>query len=159
MKVLAKADIAHNLQAILSIIGSFPSLYQMLPSPLVDLDDDHVGLFDPQSWGRVPTRVPLLGQAQAFIRELDDVTDPKRLLYIAGYNQRTPARIRVDAPGRFSYLETNDGDGRVPHSLGRLDGVTTYWVFEIHGNLPKNGPVLDAITELLQRGTTHGSQL
>ena len=154
VKLLAKADIPHSLSALLSIIGSFPGLYQMLPSPLLDLDDDHRRLFDAQTWGQVPARAPLLTGAQRFIRDLNDVIDPERLLYVAGYNQPTPSRIRVDAPGTFSYLETNDGDGRVPHALGLLEGVMTYWVFEIHGNLAKNARVLDAITELLQRGTT-----
>ena len=52
VKLLAKADIPHRLSALLSIIGSFPGLYQMLPSPLLDLDDDHRRLFDAQTWGR-----------------------------------------------------------------------------------------------------------
>ena len=123
VKLLAKADIPHRLSALLSIIGSFPGLYQMLPSPLLDLDDDHQRLFDAQTWGQVPARAPLLTGAQRFIRDLNDVIDPERLLYVAGYNQPTPSRIRVDAPGMFSYLETNDGDGRVPHALGLLEGV------------------------------------
>ena len=154
MKVLGKADLTHRMPALLAIIGTFPGLYQMLPSPLVDLGDDHGHLFEPETWGEVPARPPLLMRAQALIRDLHEVIDAERLLYVAGYNQRTPARIRIDQPGRFSYLETDDGDGRVPHALGLLDGVTTYWISEIHGDLPKNRRVLDAITELLQHGST-----
>lgn len=154
VKVLAKADLSHGLDELLSILGTFPGLYDMLPSPLVDLDDDHKQLFDVQTWGRLAVSAEILGTAQKLIRDLDQVIDPERLLYVAGYNRRTPARIRVDGPGKFSYLETVDGDGRVLHVLGLLDGVTTYWVDEIHGNLPKNGSVLDAITELLQAGST-----
>ena len=154
VKVLAKADLSHNLDELLSILGTFPGLYDMLPSPLVDLDDDHEQLFDVQAWGKLHVSADRLGAAQKLIRDLDEVIDPKRLLYVAGYNQRTPARIRVDRPGEFSYLETADGDGRVLHVLGLLDGVSTYWVDEIHGNLAKNASVLDAITELLQTGAT-----
>ncbi len=60
----------------------------------------------------------------------------------------------MDAAGRFSYRQTLDGDGRVPHELGLLEDVPTYWVDEVHGDLAKNGQVLDAITELLQTGKT-----
>ena len=154
VKVLAKADFSHSLDELLSILGTFPGLYDMLPSPLVDLDDDHEQLFDVQAWGKLHVSADRLSAAQKLIRDLDEVIDPKRLLYVAGFNQRTPARIRVDRPGEFSYLETADGDGRVLHVLGLLDGVATYWVDEIHGNLAKNASVLDAITELLQTGAT-----
>jgi pimeloyl-ACP methyl ester carboxylesterase len=154
VKLLAKADQPHNLEQLLGIIGTFPGLYQMLPSPLVDLGDDHEQLFDRQAWGDVPASENLLSSAAELIRGLHDVIDPKRLLYVAGFNRKTPSRIRIDEPGRFSYQQTSDGDGRVPHALGLLDGVTTYWVDEIHGNLAKNGSVLDAITELLQTGAT-----
>ena len=97
---------------------------------------------------------PLIGRASSLIGELRDVVDRTRFVYVAGYNQRTPSAIRVDSPGKFSYRETFDGDGRVPHVLGLLDGVPTYWIFEIHGSLAKNVRVLDAMTDLLQRGTT-----
>jgi guanyl-specific ribonuclease Sa len=95
-----------------------------------------------------------LAKADKFLRDLDDVIDPERLLYVAGVNRETPAKIRIDAAGKFSYRQTLDGDGRVPHELGLLEGVATYWVDEVHGDLAKNGRVLDAITELLQTGKT-----
>ena len=154
VKVLAKADLSHDLDKLLAILATFPGLYDMLPSPLVDLDDHHGRLFDVDSWGGLEVSADLLATAQTLIRDLDEVIDPQRLLYVAGYDRPTPARIRVDGPGKFSYRETLDGDGRVLHVLGLLDGVTTYWVDEIHGSLAKNGRVLDAITELLQTGAT-----
>jgi pimeloyl-ACP methyl ester carboxylesterase len=154
VQLLQKADLKHDLDELLAIIGSFPGIYQMLPSALVDLDDDHVKLFDAQSWGTLPVRANLLAKGQSFLRELNEPIDAPRLLYVAGVNRATPDRVRIDAPGRFSYQETLDGDGRVSHRLGLLEGVTTYWVDEVHGNLPKNGQVLDAITELLERGET-----
>jgi hypothetical protein len=154
VRTLDRADLRHDLDDLLSIIGSFPGVYQMLPSPLVDLDDDHAELFDSTSWGAVPVREPLLARGRAFLEELDEVIDPQRLVYVAGVNRPTPARVRLDAPGRFSYQETLDGDGRVSHRLGLLDNVTTYWVDEVHGDLAKNGLVLDAITNLLQTGQT-----
>ncbi len=154
LKLLATGDIDHSLPELLQIVSTFPGLYQMLPSPLVDLDDDHRGLFDVERWGKVPAKAPLLARAETFIRALDTVIDPERLLYVAGVNRETPAKIRIESDGKFSYRQTLDGDGRVPHELGLLEGVTTYWVDETHGDLAKNGLVLDAVTELLQTGRT-----
>jgi pimeloyl-ACP methyl ester carboxylesterase len=154
VQLLATGDVHHSLEDLLKIIGSFPGLYQMLPSPLVDLGDDHGQLFKAARWGKLPASQPHLTRAEKFLRELDPVIDPQRLLYVAGVNRETPARIRVDAAGKFSYRETLDGDGRVPHELGLLEGVVTYWVDEVHGDLAKNGQVLDAVTELLQTGRT-----
>ena len=42
----------------------------------------------------------------------------------------------------------------MPHALGLLEAVKTYWVDEGHGDLPKNDEVLEAISDLLQRGET-----
>jgi pimeloyl-ACP methyl ester carboxylesterase len=155
VKLLAKADVEHSPKELLAIIGTLLGLYQMLPSPLVELGDDHKRLFEVTSWGNVPVRKALLAKADKFQRALDKVTDPQRLLYIAGANLRTPVGIEVVANGQFSYFQSLDGDGRVPHELGLLEGVTTYWVDEgVHGDLVKHSKVLDGITELLQTGLT-----
>ena len=153
VKLLAKADVEHSPKELLAIIGSFPGLYQMLPSPLVELGDDHKQLFETASWGDFPVRKALLAKGDKLLRALDKVTDPHRLLYVAGANLRTPAGIRIGERGQFSYRESLDGDGRVPHELGLLAGVTTYWVDEgVHGDLAKHSDVLDAITDLLRTG-------
>ena len=127
----------------------------MLPSALVELGDDHKKLFDKSSWGELPVSKALLARGDKLLRSLDKVIDPQRLLYVAGANLDTPSGIQIGAPGQFSYRETLDGDGRVPHELGLLEGVTTYWVDRgVHGDLAKHIQVLDAITELLQTGKT-----
>ena len=156
LKALAIGDIHHSMKQLLAIIGSFPGLYQMLPSPLADLgaDEDHKKLYDVDSCLALPAKAPHLARADAFMRDLDKVLDPDRLLYVAGYDRETPVGIRIESPGKFSYRKSRDGDGRVPHVLGLLEEVTTYWVDETHGDLAKNGQVLDAITELLQTGKT-----
>jgi pimeloyl-ACP methyl ester carboxylesterase len=155
LKLLAKADLEHSPNELLAIIGTLPGLYQMLPSALVDLGDDHKKLFDISSWGELPVSKALLARGDKFVRGLDKVTDPQRLLYVAGANLETPTRIQIDSPGQFSYRESLDGDGRVPHELGLLEGVTTYWVDRgVHGDLAKHTQVLDAITELLETGRT-----
>ena len=42
----------------------------------------------------------------------------------------------------------------MPHSLGLLGGVPTYYVDEVHGDLARNEKVLAALDELLETGST-----
>ena len=151
---LALADLSHDLTEVMAILATFTGLYQMLPSSLVDLGgDDHARLFDAAAWP-TPVHQELLDRAQQFQRDLHDVVDPQRLVYVAGINQPTPLRLEIDGNTSFRYEMTLDGDGRVPHALGLLPGVATYYVDDSHGDLPKSGPVLDSIHDLLTKGTT-----
>ena len=154
VKTLARIDGSHHAQELLHILNTFLGSYQMLPSPRVDLGDDHRRLFDAATWGSLPVRQGLLQQGEQYQEWLHPVIDPDRMIYVAGYGQQTPVRVRVDGPGRFSYELTEDGDGRVPHSLGLLEDVRTYWVKEKHGDLARNAAVLQAIHLLLQSGET-----
>jgi hypothetical protein len=154
VKMLEKLDFEHNMRELLDILGTFIGSYQMLPSPEVSVGDDRLRLFDRAEWGGLPVHEPLLAMGRAFQEALARVIDPDRMIYVAGYNQPTPYRIRIDGPGKFSYKTTQNGDGRVPHELGLLEGVRTFWVNESHGDLPRNRSVLAGIHDLLLRGTT-----
>jgi pimeloyl-ACP methyl ester carboxylesterase len=155
VRALATGDIEHSLDEVLAVVATFPGMYQMLPSPLVELDgDDHGRLFERASWGKLGVHQPHLDHARAFFADLEEIVDPGRLLYIAGYDRRTPFLLEMQAPGKFTYGETREGDGQVPHALGLLEAVKTYWVAEDHADLPKNDDVLDAISDLLQHGAT-----
>jgi pimeloyl-ACP methyl ester carboxylesterase len=155
VRSLALLDVKHDLEGLLAILNTFVGSYQLLPSPKLDLGgDDHRRLFDESTWGRLPVRQALLDRGKAFMTELDPVIDPGRLVFVGGHNQETPHRIHVDGPGRFRYESTLEGDGRVPHETAVLEGVATFWVVEAHGDLPRNGKVLAAIHDLLQKGTT-----
>jgi pimeloyl-ACP methyl ester carboxylesterase len=151
---LEQLDLSHDMPELLRIINSFPGSYQMLPSPKLDFGDDRTKLYSKDTWGSFPVLQANLDRGRRFQESLDVVDDPNRLIYVAGYDQATPYRIRVDAPGRFSYQETLDGDGRVPHELGILSGIRTFYVREKHGDLPSNERVLSGIHELLETGTT-----
>jgi hypothetical protein len=158
VKTLGKLDPFHDRIALLRIFDSFHASYRHLPSPRVDLGDDHVRLFDAASWGAKPVVPELIARGRAFQEAMHPVIDPGRLLYVAGYDQETPVKVRIEAPGRFTYQLSADGDGRVPHTLGLLEGVRTFWVREKHGDLPKNPNVLAGIHDLLQSGTTTALQ-
>jgi pimeloyl-ACP methyl ester carboxylesterase len=154
VRMLALLDRKHDVRQVLTVLNSFPGSYQMLPSPLVQSPDNHQDLFKAVSWGSIPINKDLLERAAEFHRSIKDIVDAKRFLYVAGCNRETPFRIRVEAPGRFSYQSTQEGDGRVPHELGLLEGVQTFWIEEDHGSLARNADVLHAIHEVLAAGKT-----
>ena len=95
-----------------------------------------------------------LDQAEDFQREIDGSIDRDRMVYVAGYNKSTFCGIlkASDMVNDSGYAVTLRGDGTVPHALGLIDGVKTFYVDEEHAKLPGNGRVLAAITELLQTG-------
>src|SRR5262249_17122817 len=68
--------------------------------------------------------------------------------------QATLSGLKIANRGDFDYELTYAGDGRVPHDLGLLKDVPTYYVDEAHGDLARNESVIAAIDELLERGTT-----
>jgi pimeloyl-ACP methyl ester carboxylesterase len=82
--------------------------------------------------------------------------DAERMIYIAGTGRSTAISIRDRGrlDEREGYEWSGAGDGTVPHCLGLLEGVPTYYVEEEHGALPNNVTVLAAVDEILEKGTT-----
>lgn len=154
VKQLSLLDFWHGKKKVVSLLRGFAGSYQMLPPPDPAKNDDRAKLQDPRQWGEWAVYPRLVERGLQFQREMEDVQDPERLIYVAGYDQDTPYRIKVKKPGVFEYQITRDGDGRVPHDLGLLADVRTYYVRAEHGDLPKNGRVLDTIDELLTQGRT-----
>jgi len=154
VKMLDLVDVTHNRRQMIDILTTFHGAYQMLPSPFVTLEDDHKQLYRKHHWGSLPVYQPLLDKAAKLHRDIHPVVDTERFIYVAGYNRKTPSRIQIDRPGVFSFQTTRNGDGRVSHELGRLQGVDTYYVDEDHGSLPRNDDVMSAIHGLLAKGAT-----
>ena len=156
VKKLAKWEIGRrdSLNNILRVVGKFFGAYQMLPSHKVELQDDHQRLFLKRNWGHFPVQQKFLSEAKAFHEDLHAVRDADRMHYIAGYGQNTPYQIEIKRPGEFEIFTTREGDGRVPHILGLLEDVSTHWVRELHGDLPGNDRVIQAVDELLATGDT-----
>ncbi|MGI9078299.1 MAG: CHAT domain-containing protein [Gemmatimonadaceae bacterium] len=160
VKKLELCDIKHNLGEVLEVLHSFVGSYQMLPSPREM--PNIARLYDAETYGalRKPLSVPQrhLDNARQFHEWLRDAIDPARMTYIAGYNRATLCDIKErnwkSLDSLDAYDVTLDGDGRVPHALGKLKGVTTYYVDELHGDLPSNQQVLAALEELLEHGVT-----
>jgi pimeloyl-ACP methyl ester carboxylesterase len=156
MGLLAKLDIRHDLAELVEITNTFVGSYLMLPAPS-KLPAPLQSLYRADLWGangRVAQRH--LDRAYHFHQQLEEPStiDPTRMVYIAGCRRPTLAGLTVVSPGEFDYELTTDGDGRVPHALGLLPGVPTYYVDEVHGDLARNDTVLAAIDELLEHGRT-----
>jgi pimeloyl-ACP methyl ester carboxylesterase len=132
------------------VFGTFPGLYQMLPSPQRVAGID---LLDLRSWpadGPAPNPGLLaeVSGARAALAAADS-----RMIHIIGVNQETVVSLRRTARG-FRYAMDRNGDGTVPLALARLPKLKSYYVDESHANLANNSRVIQAILELVRRGHT-----
>lgn len=154
VRQLAFLDAFHNLAELLNILNSFVGSYQMLPSPLRMAGMEK--LYKAETYGDLKVPQSRLDNARKHHELLKGVDGAERMVYVAGSNQPTFSGIknfsRLDLTG--SYDVTMNGDGTVPHELGLLETVKTYYVDEEHGNLPSNTKILSALEELLVDGAT-----
>ena len=151
VRSLAAADIPDDLKTLCGVLNTFPGTLQMLPAPGTAPGVEK--LYEAATWGDPPVSQAHLDAARARHEQLAPVVDPERMAYIAGEGVATlsgvdPARVR----DKTAYTATRAGDGRVPHDLGLLDGIPTFFVETDHGGLTKHPPVLDALTTLLTTG-------
>jgi pimeloyl-ACP methyl ester carboxylesterase len=169
LRRLALFDVSHSGRDLTAIAQSFAGVYQMLPAPakVQALGKPHLEkLYDAKTYGAQEVSRRHLEAAREFHAWIEPAVDAKRMLYVAGYNQRTADDI-PDLNGQLSdpeadrktqtiYSFTPDGDGTVPHSLGLLaeQGVRTYYVEEEHGTLPRHPRLIQALDSLLERGET-----
>ena len=159
LAIVAKIDFSHDSLGLLNIAKTFVGAYQMMPvrGKLAALDV----LYQSSTYSVSPIDQSLLDQAEVFQAEIAGAIDPARMTYVAGYNRRTlagindPTQLGSDA----GYFLSRKGDGTVPHNLGLLPGLKTFYVDEEHQNLPTNSRVQGAMTELLQTGDLQTEQL
>ncbi|MCB0183397.1 MAG: CHAT domain-containing protein, partial [Caldilineaceae bacterium] len=143
------------------IAASFPSIFQMFPSPLHD--PTMLPLYDQQSYGKELAIDPeklALGQGHHAL--LAKVVDPERMVLVAGYNQPTLTKVDIqqlehgasDADPFTIYGATRDGDGTVPCELTTLHTaddrpVPTCYLEATHNELHSSPLILSALTEML----------
>ena len=158
ISLLATLDVRHDLGELLDVTNSFVGSYMMLPAP-AKLAPALQKLYRSETWdentGLVSQRH--LDRSYQFHHDLEaagPTIDPTRMIYVAGCRQATLSGLKIANRGDFDYELTYAGDGRVPHDLGLLENVPTYYVDEAHGDLARNESVIAAIDELLERGRT-----
>ena len=154
VRKIALVDQRHDLAGILSILNTFVGSFQMLPSP--ERDPAAEPFYNAKTYGDLSIPQGVLDAARQHHRFLRDAIDGARMVYVAGSNQPTLARLsdptRLRDPD--AYLGTTQGDGSVTHAHGLLKGVRTYFVEEEHSALMTNVKVLAALDDLLQTGKT-----
>jgi CHAT domain-containing protein len=153
---LEKFDIKDNMAELLDVTNSFLGTYMLLPA-FKKLSNATQALYQKSTWGMTPAVSQAhLDRTVAFYNSLDTqlTIDSERMVYVAGVNQTTISAVKIVSPGEFKYDFTRMGDGRVPHELGLLEGVKTFYVDEVHGDLARNEQILRELDDLLESGTS-----
>jgi pimeloyl-ACP methyl ester carboxylesterase len=156
MAMLEKLDFSHDMRELLAITNSFVGSYQLLPAPS-KLPGALDALYQADTWPKRAAVSQLhLNRAHQFHVGLDNgsTVSATRMIYVAGCQQPTIVGMNIAGRGDFDYVLSREGDGRVPHALGLLPGVPTYYIDEVHGDLARNEQVLRALDDLLESGST-----
>lgn len=158
VRMLGQIDLRHSAEDIRRIFASFPSMYQTLPSPLVNAAWG--ALYRRESYGKAEVSTELLDDGLKFHKEIADAVDPARMVCILGHGKETVYSVedpsRLDAEQQWAV--TLDGDGTVSHQYARLerDGqpVPTYYAAVEHGLLGADETAASAVAEILESGKT-----
>lgn len=154
VRKIAAIDTRNNRREIAGIANTFPGSYQMMPT-----HRDFEKFYKAETWARwASVSQAHLDTAVAFQKVLDPIWD-ERMVYIAGYGQETIHNVKTldDLGNDATYLKTEDGDGRVPHTLGwdHANPIQTWYVREAHGSLPTNTIVQAAVRDILAGAAPH----
>jgi pimeloyl-ACP methyl ester carboxylesterase len=154
MQMVALLDQQHFMPELLQFAKTFVSTYQMLP--FLGKSADAARLMDPGTYGDLNPPQQRFDNAKAFQKEVGAAgpLPSARMTYIAGFGFKTPDGItdwsKLQTWG--GYAQTLAGDGTVPHSLGFLEQVTTFFVQAEHASLPADGRVIQAVLDILATG-------
>ena len=157
VRKLAQLDERHSNAAVSNIFGSFPSVYQLLPS--LASEEDNAWLYETERYLAASASQQLERSAEIH-HLLAEAVDPRRMINIAGSGQPTPvAAYRTrDLASVDGYKYSLRGDGCVSHAANALDrdgeAVPTYYVDAAHGRLTSHPLILAALDELLIDGRT-----
>jgi pimeloyl-ACP methyl ester carboxylesterase len=161
VRLLALGDLRMSLERLRDVLNSFVGTYQMLPSPLQV--EGVEPLYDAKTYSPLKVSQRHLDNALAHHERLRTVVQPERMVYVAGMGENT--RVGINSIDRVreedAYERSLAGDGRVAHTLGRLETeespareVPVYFAPTDHGGLTTSRTVLDALTGLLRDGST-----
>jgi len=159
-------SLLHPGNDIPRLIKSWPAIYQLLPPPpdLWPLGRSYPAnwdIYDAEAWGLRGMRQDYLDDARRFHQLIMDSDPQLEIVQIAGCNKRTLTDVwRSFADGGDPLAKPNytlvheatgdeSGDGTVPMWSVEGEGISTYYVEELHGSLPSNDVVIDAILDLI----------
>lgn len=155
-QMLQMLDPAGDADAIARIMRTFPGLIEMLPD-VVESNIWDVAWWDKHATIAFEERsafAKLLRDAKQSRATLAGAIDVEHMRYVAGTAAETLTGVRIDGE-TLIYQATAAGDGVVPHRLGLLDGVPTWYMDAAHGDLANYQKAFAAIADLLENGTTN----
>jgi pimeloyl-ACP methyl ester carboxylesterase len=167
-------DKQHSKTDFLTLVRSFPSVYELLPSPKSFPQGNE--LYDPQTFGPEINR-SLLAEARILRDSLDsdrsNGLDPKHTVCVIGVGRPTFESVDLAALQQFSSHRGSErqfadeirevygaiksnGDGRVPWRLAdvRDKGISTLFVNVQHTDLLTSQDVLQSLPDLLESPDT-----
>jgi len=155
---LGRLDLRHSVEEVRRIVASFPSLYQTLPSPLINAAWN--ALYRRESYGNCEVSATLLEDGLQFHKEIFGSVDPDRMVCILG--DGNPTVVSLEDPQRLDQEQqwalTPDGDGSVAHQYARLEmngrPVPTYFASVSHSMLGNDALIARAVVEILDTGKT-----
>jgi pimeloyl-ACP methyl ester carboxylesterase len=151
VRKVARLDPGNSAEQLASdVFSTFPSLYQMIPTPGRVRGPN---LFDRRIWpnsGPVP-RARLLSAARRLPKLLASADE--RYHVVVGVNQETVTGLTRRGDD-FVYTVTRDGDGTVPAVCAVLPGSHHYYAAVAHSELTRDANVTSAVVELLRDGRT-----
>ncbi len=151
VRKVAALDLVNSLNDLVNnVFNTFTGLYQMMPAPQKFSGIDLYSLANWPPTGMAP-RASLLADAPKVYEAL--AAGEECFTLIAGINQETVVSVRRQGD-EFVYTTSNEGDGTVPLAFAQLEGVTTYFIDEVHGSLPNNADVARAVIDLIETSTT-----
>lgn len=163
IRKLELADIKHDLPELLEIVAGMHGALQLLPSNdngryLTDAFWDQLHSLHGQDWVK-PTRSALEIARAGHKALAAHQFDPDLTCYVAGFGtENTPSSVRLDptaeGANRIRFFATPEGDGTVTWATGIPQGVPTWYVNAIHGDMPRTKSAYPAYLDLLQTGTT-----
>jgi CHAT domain-containing protein/pimeloyl-ACP methyl ester carboxylesterase len=176
IRMLTVLDGKHQLQWWLDLVAEYPGALQLLPQPgFTDAANSQHDYYDLRVWedfkninndfwfgqklGATPAADRLNQVKESWGALKEELPDIEKIVYVAGYGQRTPCGIELDQKRkRLRMIGTLNGDGSVTHASGLLDSLIqkqrVWYMDSDHGGLTGKEETFPALLELLERGET-----
>ena len=151
VRKLGALDQMHSAEQLTAqVFRSFYSFYEMLPRPT---HTPGLNLLDQSHWpaDELAPKIARLVSARRASRHLAEAD--RRCHLITGIDQRTVTGVRRNG-NEFAFQFSHAGDGTVPVALAHWDKARHWYIREVHGQLPRNTTVCEAVVDLLQNETT-----